>query len=169
MAPPQRHRQGSDLEGYFAKQLQLAGIGDYVREHRFALSIGRNWAFDFAWPKRKLAVEIEGGTHKKGRHTSSTGFREDCHKYNTAAMLGWTLLRGDSEMVRNRLLITYVRDSIDGRPPSLRRTKFGRLEKYVIDPSLDPWSPSISYPPNLAPRTPRSGRTSSGNDSEGTP
>jgi very-short-patch-repair endonuclease len=60
---------------------------------------GRKWRFDFAWPERKLAVEVEGGTWSGGRHTRGDGFERDCEKYNAAALLGWTVLRFTTAMV----------------------------------------------------------------------
>ena len=69
-----------------------------VREHRFCE--GRKWAFDFAWPETKIAVEIEGGTaFGRSRHSKGQGFVNDCQKYNAAARLGWKVFRFTTEMV----------------------------------------------------------------------
>lgn len=37
-----------------------------------------------------------------GRHASIDGFREDCVKYNSAAMLGWTVLRFDRDAIKGK-------------------------------------------------------------------
>jgi very-short-patch-repair endonuclease len=60
-------------------------------EYRFAPP--RRWRFDYAVPKYKVAIEIEGGAHTQGRHTRGAGFINDMEKYNMAIELGWTLLR----------------------------------------------------------------------------
>lgn len=60
-------------------------------EYRFAGEKG--WAFDWAWPNLQVAVEWEGGAWIQGRHTRPKGFIEDMRKYNTAASLGWHVLR----------------------------------------------------------------------------
>lgn len=57
------------------------------------LKCGRKWALDFAWPKEKIAIEVEGGVHIKGRHTRGPAFEKDCVKYATAAMAGFTVVR----------------------------------------------------------------------------
>lgn len=75
----------------FANRLATYGIPPPTREYRFAIQ--RRWRFDYCWPAQKLAVEIEGGAFSGGRHTSGVGFRNDIEKYNTAARLGWTVLR----------------------------------------------------------------------------
>lgn len=78
-----------------------------VREHVFCP--GRKFRFDFAWPDKMIAVEIEGGTaFGKSRHSRGKGFETDCVKYNIAARLGWRVLRFTTSMVIEGLAITYV-------------------------------------------------------------
>src|SRR5690606_36413844 len=85
------------------------GLTPFIREYRFARESGRQWRFDFAWPVVQVAVEIEGLVVRKvggqtvlsGRHANIAGFREDCEKYNTAALLGWTVLRFEQSQVKS--------------------------------------------------------------------
>lgn len=67
------------------------GVPKPEPEYRFHLT--RKWRFDYAWPDKKLALEVEGGVWTKGRHTRGSGFIGDMKKYNTAATLGWRILR----------------------------------------------------------------------------
>lgn len=67
------------------------GLPKPVTEHEFHPK--RDWAFDFAWPKQKIALEVEGGIYSGGRHIQPKGFLHDMEKYNTAAVLGWRVLR----------------------------------------------------------------------------
>ena len=53
----------------------------------------RRWRFDYAIPELKIALEVEGGIYTGGRHTRPKGFLGDIEKYNTAATMGWMLLR----------------------------------------------------------------------------
>jgi very-short-patch-repair endonuclease len=53
----------------------------------------RRWRFDFAWPDRKVALEVEGGVWISGRHTRAAGYINDTEKYNEAVLLGWRVLR----------------------------------------------------------------------------
>jgi len=130
-AKGRRPRTTLDLESIFHGQLIRAKLTDGLeREHRFAHSVGRNWAFDFAWPRLLIAVEVEGGTMQGGRHNKPLGYREDCHKYNCAALLGWTLIRGDSEMVRRGHLAHYVMDLQSGSLPTCRKSALD--QKYHI-------------------------------------
>jgi hypothetical protein len=79
----------------------------FVREYRF--DEARKWRFDFAWPAAAYAVEIEGGTRGKSRHTSPTGYAEDCLKYNEAALDGWAVIRLTPEMIQPELLKRLIR------------------------------------------------------------
>jgi very-short-patch-repair endonuclease len=83
----------------------LPGV-EMVAQHKFHPD--RGWAFDFAWPAAKLAVELEGfgSGFTVGRHQTYAGFREDCVKYNSAVTRGWRLLRfpsGDKREVADWL------------------------------------------------------------------
>ena len=53
----------------------------------------RKWRFDWAIPSLKIAIEYEGLFSAKSRHTTPTGFTNDCTKYNNAAANGWAVLR----------------------------------------------------------------------------
>ncbi|MCP4540619.1 MAG: hypothetical protein GY832_26070 [Chloroflexi bacterium] len=98
----------SDGEQSLAFQIEALGLPEPEREHRFAPP--RRWRFDFAWPARNLAAEVEGGTWARGRHTRGAGFEKDCEKYNEAALLGWTVLRFTTQMVNDgRALETIER------------------------------------------------------------
>lgn len=90
----------SSLERTLELLLKAHNITGYEREYAFAKDIGRRWRFDFAWPKEKVAVEVEGGTWTYGRHNRPSGFEGDVEKYNVAAVRGWLVLRITSEMLK---------------------------------------------------------------------
>jgi very-short-patch-repair endonuclease len=79
-------------------------------EREYVFAAPRKWAFDFAWPEKKIAVEIEGGTaFGKSRHSRGEGFEKDVRKYNAAALLGWRVLRFTTAMVVSGEAIDSVR------------------------------------------------------------
>jgi len=67
------------------------GLPKPVSEFKFHPE--RRWRFDYAYPEKKIAIEIEGGIFTNGRHVRGKGFLNDLEKYNNAALLGWKLLR----------------------------------------------------------------------------
>ena len=101
--PPQRPRskapkKKSPGEEGLVLALRANGITDYEREYQFDPK--RQWRFDFAWPDRHLAVEVEGGTKfGKSRHSQGQGLEDDARKYNAAAIQGWAVLRFTTAMV----------------------------------------------------------------------
>lgn len=88
----------SDLEELLAFQLRAAKI-KYEREYRFHPT--RRWRFDFAWPAKSVAAELDGGLYSYGRHQRPKGYHSDCDKANTAQLLGWTVLRFTSEHIQS--------------------------------------------------------------------
>lgn len=83
-------------------------------EHKFHKT--RKWRFDFAWPAAKVAVEIEGICYgrKQGRHQTAAGMAEDCLKYNSAAYLGWSVIRLTPKMITTAE-IERIKNHIEGR------------------------------------------------------
>jgi very-short-patch-repair endonuclease len=75
----------------FPRICKAAGLPEPEPEHRF--SPPRRWRVDFAWPDRRVALEIEGGAFTRGRHTRGGGFVKDMEKYNAATLAGWRVLR----------------------------------------------------------------------------
>jgi very-short-patch-repair endonuclease len=71
--------------------LELCGFPPYEKEYRFHPT--RKFRFDYAFPDKKLAIEIEGGIWIRGRHTRPIGYAKDCEKYNIAALMGWRVIR----------------------------------------------------------------------------
>ncbi len=100
-------REDSAGEERFLFQCRAHGLPPVVREHKFAVQLGRLWRFDFAWTDYLVAVEIEGLVQKYidgtlyaiGRHASFSGFEGDCIKYANAAILGWRVLRFNQRLV----------------------------------------------------------------------
>lgn len=72
----------------------------------------RKWRFDFAYPDLKIAIEVEGGTWSGGRHTRGSGYEKDCEKYNTACLLGWSVLRFTSSMIKRGEAINTIEKAL---------------------------------------------------------
>lgn len=53
----------------------------------------RKWRFDYAFSDLKVAIEIDGAVWTQGRHNRPAGYLADMEKLNTAASMGWLVLR----------------------------------------------------------------------------
>lgn len=88
-----------------------------TREHRFDAT--RRWRFDFAWPFASgggVALEIEGGLWKRGRHNRAPGMIADMEKYNSATVQGWRVLRVTPQQLITRNTIDLLRAAMEVRP-----------------------------------------------------
>lgn len=91
----------------FPMACRAIGLPSPTPEYQFALP--RKWAFDWCWPDRMLALEVEGGLYGRGKacpvchrkapgaHSSIERMVKDLEKYNEAALLGWRVLRGQPD------------------------------------------------------------------------
>lgn len=91
---------------------QMLGV-EVKAEYRFHPV--RKWRFDYALPEYKIALEVEGGVWIGGRHTSSQGFIKDMEKYNTAALMGWRVLRCLPKELNTMRTIDMIRDCMNNR------------------------------------------------------
>ena len=82
------------------------GIPAPQREFRFHPT--RAWRIDFAWPSRKLAVEIDGGIWTNGSHSRGSGLMRNMEKRNAMAVLGWRLLCYTPQSIN----MTQIRDAL---------------------------------------------------------
>lgn len=66
---------------------------------QFRFHSTRRWRWDFSWPDKKLAIELQGGTWVHGRHSHGSGQSGDYEKHNAAIELGWTVLYYTTDMI----------------------------------------------------------------------
>jgi len=89
----------SELEAALLFQLRAAGLPEPVLQYR-AIP-GRRWRWDFAWPDRKLLVEVQGGLWIKSAHTTGTGIGRDIEKHNATVLAGWRVLFVTAHMIED--------------------------------------------------------------------
>jgi len=71
---------------------------------------GRKYEFDFAWPSRKIALEVQGGVFKKGGHSTGVGITRDCEKACLAVVGGWKLLPVTGDQIKQGKAIVWLTD-----------------------------------------------------------
>ena len=80
------------------------------REYQFHST--RKWRFDYAWPDRRVALEVEGGIWTGGAHGRGTGITRDIEKYNYAAAMGWLVIRCVPSTVTHKTTFAFVRAAL---------------------------------------------------------
>jgi hypothetical protein len=86
-------------------------------EYRFDPS--RRWRFDWVWKDKKLALEVEGGVWRGGRHTNPKGFLSDLEKYNAAALQGWCVIRCTPQMIFKGEVIALLEKALKKEPANV--------------------------------------------------
>jgi hypothetical protein len=115
-----RKQLDAELRKQFAMQFEATWrlLDGPPLETEFYFCTGRQWRADYR--VGNVLIELEGGAYTQGRHTRGSGFVEDCFKYNTAAMLGYSVIRIATGMATPHYLqqvIDYLRDN---KLPTLR-------------------------------------------------
>ncbi len=62
---------------------------------------GRRFRYDFAWPDRLLAVEVDGGVWMRGKHARGGGIERDCEKSVLGWEAGWRVMRVTPDLVQS--------------------------------------------------------------------
>lgn len=99
---------------FFARLCTTQGLPAPVAEFRFHPT--RRWRFDRAWPAHRVALEIDGGVWTGGRHTRGGGWHKDTEKLNTAASMGWRVLRCTPETLHDLALVALLRAALTFTP-----------------------------------------------------
>ena len=103
---PIRMEIGSTLEQQLAWQIRCAKLPAPTRElHAIP---GRRFRFDFAWPDRKLAVEVQGAVWTAGRHTRGAGAEKDAEKLSLAVLHGWRVLIITGKQIKSGEALNWI-------------------------------------------------------------
>lgn len=101
----------SRLETLFWLQLEQAGLTEGCeREYRF--NPPRRFRFDFAWPHKAVAAEIDGGGYVYGRHNRPAGQGSDAEKGNIAQLLGWHVYRFTGKMLNEDDAVPFIKQAL---------------------------------------------------------
>lgn len=94
----------------FPSLCRAVGIPSPVPEFKFHPT--RKWRIDWCWPEQKLALEIDGGVFIQGRHTRASGWLKDSEKLNTAAVMGYRLLRCTPQQLASGAILKTVEEAL---------------------------------------------------------
>lgn len=83
----------------------------FEKEYKFLDN--RRFRFDYAIVDYQIAIEIEGGVWKQGRHNRGVGFLGDMEKYNLATSKGWSILRTTPSEIFNLDFMKLIDETIE--------------------------------------------------------
>lgn len=115
VAKAQKKAEREALEARMLRDIKAVKL-DGGCQQQFRFHSERKWRFDFAWPQRKVALEVDGGTHSGGRHVRGKGYEEDCEKLNAAIINGWRVLRVTGSQVKSGQAIAWAESVLKPKP-----------------------------------------------------
>ena len=118
-------KESNPMASGFERAARIVTLPPYKTEYKFAPD--RKFLADYAWPKQRLIVEVEGGIfgtgkpcptckHRKGgAHGSIKGILRDIEKYNLATSMGFVIFRFGPEQAKNPLpFALMIREQLNG-------------------------------------------------------
>jgi very-short-patch-repair endonuclease len=97
----------SELEETLLLLIRAEGLPEPEREWRFHPT--RRWRLDFAYPDKKIGIEVQGGIYTRGAHSRGTGLERDYEKYNQAQVLGWDVYQFSRKMIESGEAIETIK------------------------------------------------------------
>lgn len=107
-----KERVVSEGEATLVQHLKTHKIS-FEQEYKFHPT--RKWRADFLITGTKILIEVEGGVWSGGRHTRGKGYIGDMEKYNSASMMGFTVLRFCTEQVMSGIAIQQIEILMKGK------------------------------------------------------
>lgn len=107
-----KERVVSEGEATLVQHLKTHKI-NFEQEYKFHPT--RKWRADFLITGTKILIEVEGGIWNGCRHTRGKGYLGDMEKYNSAAMMGFTVLRFSTEQVKSGMALKQIELLIKGK------------------------------------------------------
>jgi len=83
----------------------------WIPEHKFCET--RRWRADHACLAIRTIIEIDGGIWIRGRHSRGAGKEADNVKLNTAAAMGWFVLRYSTQQFASGQWIDEIAAIVD--------------------------------------------------------
>jgi len=91
----------SAIEEQMAQQIALCKLPEPVRQFRWYPA--RRWKLDFAWPKIKLAVEVQGNIHRIKQR-----FKDFFERHYALTFAGWKVLYVGGDDVRSGRAVAWL-------------------------------------------------------------
>lgn len=104
-----------EAETEFAFHCRAHRLPQPEQQHYWARDLGRQFRADFAWPKYRILVEVQGGIWMPdgvGAHSGGKAITQDIIKAQHAVLLGWWLLPVTTTQVKNGEAIDLARRAL---------------------------------------------------------
>ncbi len=103
-----RKKGNDDAERLLLWQIKQYGLTPPISQYLFAMTLKRQWRWDFAWTSEFLALEVQGGIWTRGAHGHPEDILRNMLKHNDAALLGWRWLQFTPEQVKDGSAVLFL-------------------------------------------------------------
>ena len=116
--PSLKQAKNKIWEDQFEFQLKTHGLGDLFVREWIAPDLPKKWKWDFADPKNRIVIEVQGSIWAKGKtgHTSGVGILRDHEKGNAATFEGYHHFQVSSDTIRNLkaidMLVRFYKEKV---------------------------------------------------------
>lgn len=93
-------------EDMLEAQLRMAEL--FPERQYKALAPAAGYVWDFAFPKVRLLIEVDGQIWHKGGHTTGIGITRDAEKQSMAAAAGWRTIRVTPQQVESGQALIWI-------------------------------------------------------------
>lgn len=108
-----RKQAAEQASSLFFALLKREGLPIPEREYQFCPP--RKWRMDYAFPDARVGIEVDGGIWIAGggHHTRGQGWLDDAEKLNTAAAMGWRMLRTTPSGLHDLETVALIRRTLN--------------------------------------------------------
>jgi len=100
----------SPLEAQLYAQIDQAGLPlPYCGKNQLEIC---GHKADFAWPDRRVCVEVQGGSWKRGRHHRPKGYADDRMLANRRQLAGWVCLEFTGDHLNADQAVPMIRAAL---------------------------------------------------------
>lgn len=110
----QREAAQNALKIAVAQEISRRTGEEYFFEYHFARP-DRAWRSDVAWPRVRVALEIQGGNWNGGRHCRPSAMQAEYDKQNGYSSRSWLCFYADWAQMKQPCLIDMIAETIQRR------------------------------------------------------
>jgi len=110
----QREAAQAALKLAVAQEISRRTGEEYFFEYHFARP-ARAWRSDVAWPRVRVALEIQGGNWNGGRHCRPSAMQAEYDKQNGYSSRSWLCFYADWAQMRRPELVDMIAETIQRR------------------------------------------------------
>lgn len=106
---PKRGAARSALETMLEARMAAANITGYQTEYRSLPN--RKYRLDFAWPEKKLGVEVQGQVHRIKQR-----FDDDIDKRALHILAGWRIIEVHRRAIQDGSAVEWIKALLSAKP-----------------------------------------------------